>query len=141
MFSWSGDTAKSARALIIAAFLLVAAVYAAAILLRKKLSDRVILGFAIILAMGIPYLLPHMHDRYFFIPGVLALVLAASDLHFAPVPIFAELASLHCYYAYFNRYYLVQPRIGGELMLAALLLCIAYTAVYVRKARKFEINP
>ena len=91
--------------------------------------------------MGIPYLLPHMHDRYFFIPGVLALVLAASDLHFAPVPIFAELASLHCYYAYFNRYYLVQPRIGGELMLAALLLCIAYTAVYVRKARKFEINP
>lgn len=141
MFSWSGDTAKSARALIIAAFLLVAAVYVAAILLRKRLSDRVILGFALILAMGIPYLLPHMHDRYFFIPGVLALVLAASDLHFAPVPIFAELASLHCYYAYFNRYYLVQPRIGGELMLAALLLCIAYTAVYVRKARKFEINP
>ena len=111
------------------------------LLLRKKLSDRVILGFAIILAMGIPYLLPHMHDRYFFIPGVLALVLAASDLHFAPVPIFAELASLHCYYAYFNRYYLVQPRIGGELMLAALLLCIAYTVVYVRKARNFEISP
>lgn len=55
MFSWSGDTTQGARALIIAAFLLVAAVYAAAILLRKKLSDRVILGFAIILAMGIPY--------------------------------------------------------------------------------------
>ena len=63
MFSWSGDTAKSARVLIIAAFLLVAAVYVAAILLRKRLSDRVILGFALILAMGIPYLLPHMHDR------------------------------------------------------------------------------
>ena len=141
MFSWSGDTAKSARVLIIAAFLLVAAVYATAILLHKKLSDRVILGFSLILAMGIPYLLPHMHDRYFFIPGVLALVLAASDLRFAPVPVLAELASLHCYYAYFNRYYLVQPRIGGELMLAALLLCIAYTAVYVRKARKFEISP
>ncbi len=113
-------------------------------LLRKKLSDRVILGFAIILCNGHSLSsAAYACDRYFFIPGVLALVLAASDLHFAPVPIFAELASLHCYYAYFNRYYLVQPRIGGELMLcAALLLCIAYTVVYVRKkARKFEINP
>lgn len=141
MFSWSGDTTASARSLIIAAFLFVAAVYAAAILLRKKLSDRVILGLALILAMGIPYLLPHMHDRYFFIPGVLALVLAASDMRFAPVPIFAELASLHCYYAYFARYYLVQPRYGGELMLASLLLCAAYTAVHARKVRNFEINP
>ena len=141
MFSWQGDTSGSAKALIIAAFLLVAAVYAAAVLLRRRLSDRVILGFALILAMGIPYLLPHMHDRYFFIPGVLALVLAASDLSFAPAPVFAELASLHCYYAYFTRYYLVQPRYGGELMLAALLLCIAYTTVYAGKASKFEINP
>ncbi len=141
MFSWSGDTSGSARSLIIAAFLLVAAVYAAAILLRKSLSDRVILGFALILAIGIPYLLPHMHDRYFFIPGVLALVLAASDLRFAPVPVFAELASLHCYYAYFTRYYLVQPRFGGELMLASLLLCVAYTVVYAQTIRKFEINP
>lgn len=141
MFSWQGDTSGSAKALIIAAFLLVAAVYTAAVLLRRRLSDRVILGFALILAMGIPYLLPHMHDRYFFIPGVLALVLAASDLSFAPAPVFAELASLHCYYAYFTRYYLVQPRYGGELMLASLLLCIAYTAVYAGKASKFEINP
>lgn len=141
MFSWSGETSGSARSLIIAAFLLVAAVYAAAILLRKSLSDRVILGFALILAIGIPYLLPHMHDRYFFIPGVLALVLAASDLRFAPVPVFAELASLHCYYAYFTRYYLVQPRFGGELMLASLLLCVAYTVVYAQTIRKFEINP
>lgn len=141
MFSWQGDTSGSAKALIIAAFLLVAAVYAAAILLHKSLSDRVILGFALILAIGIPYLLPHMHDRYFFIPGVLALVLAASDLRFAPVPVFAELASLHCYYAYFTRYYLVQPRFGGELMLASLLLCVAYTVVYAQTIRKFEINP
>lgn len=136
-----GDTTRSARLLIIAAFLLVAAVYTAAILLRKRLSGRLILGLALILVMGIPYLLPHMHDRYFFVAGVLALVLAASDLRFAPVPVFAELASLHCYYAYFVRYYLVQPRIGGELMLASLLLCIAYAVIYSEKAINFKINP
>ena len=141
MFSWTGDTSASARLLIIAAFLLVAAVYAAALLLRRRLSDRLILALTLILAMGIPYLLPHMHDRYFYLAGVLALVLASTDLRFAPVPLFAELASLHCYYAYFVRYYLVQPRIGGELMLASLLLCAAYAALYAQKPRKFEINP
>ena len=141
MFSWTGDTSASARLLIIAAFLLVAAVYAAALLLRRRLSDRLILALTLILAMGIPYLLPHMHDRYFYVAGVLALVLASTDLRFAPVPLFAELASLHCYYAYFVRYYLVQPRIGGELMLASLLLCAAYAALYAQKPRKFEINP
>ena len=141
MFSWTGDTTRSARLLIIAAFLLVAAVYAAALLLRRRLSDRLILALTLILVMGIPYLLPHMHDRYFYLAGVLALVLASTDLRFAPVPLFAELASLHCYYAYFVRYYLVQPRIGGELMLASLLLCAAYAALYAQKPRKFEINP
>ena len=141
MFSWTGDTSASARLLIIAAFLLVAAVYAAALLLRRRLSDRLILALTLILVMGIPYLLPHMHDRYFYLAGVLALVLASTDLRFAPVPLFAELASLHCYYAYFVRYYLVQPRIGGELMLASLLLCAAYAALYAQKPRKFEINP
>ena len=41
MFSWSGDTTAGAKvALIIAAFLLVAAVYAAAILLRKAVRPR-----------------------------------------------------------------------------------------------------
>lgn len=141
MFVWSGDTERSARLLIIAAFLLVAAVYVAALLLKGKLSDRVILGFAVVLAIGIPYLLPHMHDRYFFIPGMLALVLAVSDLRFSAAPLLAELASLHCYYAYFARYYLVRPRIGGELMLIALLISAAYTALYAQKERKFKISP
>lgn len=140
MFLWSGDTAHSAKLLIIAAFLLIALVYTAAAMLRRRLSDRVILGFALVLTIGIPYLLPHMHDRYFFIPGILAAVLAMSDLRFSVVPILAELASLHCYYAYFERFYLVQPRIGGELMLIALLLSVAYTAVHAIKIRNFKIS-
>lgn len=137
MFAWSGDTEKSARLLIAAAFILVIAVYAAAVFFRKQLSDRVIIALALLLAMGIPYLLPHMHDRYFYIAGVLALVIAADDPRFVFIPVFAELASLHCYYAYFERFYLVQPRIGAELMLFALLLTVAYTAVNIRKSRNF----
>lgn len=141
MFRWSGNTESRSMLLIAAAFALVLAAYAVAAVKRRALDDTVILGFALLLAMGIPYLLPHMHDRYFFIAGVLALVLAFRDVRFFPVPLLAELASLHCYYAYFVRYYLVQPRIGGEFMLIALLLTAAYIVVHIRKIEKFKINP
>ena len=141
MFQWSGNTEGPSMLLIAAAFALVLAAYAVAAVKRRALDDTVILGFALLLAMGIPYLLPHMHDRYFFIAGVLALVLAFRDVRFFPVPLLAELASLHCYYAYFVRYYLVQPRIGGEFMLIALLLTAAYIVVHIRKIEKFKINP
>lgn len=141
MFQWSGNTESWSTLLIAAAFALVLASYAVAAVKRRELDDTVFLGFALLLAMGIPYLLPHMHDRYFFISGVLALVLAFRDRRFFPIPLLAELASLHCYYAYFVRYYLVQPRIGGEFMLIALLLTAAYIIVHIRKIEKFKINP
>ncbi len=140
MFQWSGNTEGWSMLLIAAAFALVLASYAVAAVKRSSLDDTVILGFALLLAMGIPYLLPHMHDRYFFISGVLALVLAFRDWRFFPIPLLAELASLHCYYAYFVRYYLVQPRIGGIFMLIALLLTAAYIIVHMSGKRKFKIN-
>ena len=140
MFQWSGNTENWSTLLIAAAFALVLASYAVAAVKRRELDDTVFLGFALLLAMGIPYLLPHMHDRYFFISGVLALVLAFRDRRFFPIPLLAELASLHCYYAYFVRYYLVHPRIGGIFMLIALLLTAAYIIVHMSGKRKFKIN-
>ena len=140
MFQWSGNTESWSTLLIAAAFALVLASYVFAAVKRRALDDTVILGFALLLAMGIPYLLPHMHDRYFFISGVLALVLAFRDRRFFPIPLLAELASLHCYYAYFVRYYLVHPRIGGIFMLIALLLTAAYIIVHMSGKRKFKIN-
>ena len=140
MFQWSGNTESWSTLLIAAAFALVLASYAVAAVKRRELDDTVFLGFALLLAMGIPYLLPHMHDRYFFISGVLALVLAFRDRRFFPIPLLAELASLHCYYAYFVRYYLVHPRIGGIFMLIALLLTAVYIIVHMSGKRKFKIN-
>ena len=140
MFQWSGNTESWSTLLIAAAFALVLASYAVAAVKRRELDDTVFLGFALLLAMGIPYLLPHMHDRYFFISGVLALVLAFRDRRFFPIPLLAELASLHCYYAYFVRYYLVHPRIGGIFILIALLLTAAYIIVHMSGKRKFKIN-
>lgn len=141
MFQWGEDTGTWSTLLVIAAFVFMFVVFAIAIIYRKKLDDRVIFGMAVLLAVGIPFLLPHMHDRYFFAGGMLCIVLAVSDLRFAVMPVLCELASLHCYYAYFSRYYLVQPRIGGELMLVVLIMAVVYVGIYLEKNKKSKINP
>ena len=142
MFRWGENTEMWSMLLVIAAFVFMFIVFAVAIVNRKKLDDRVIFGMAVLLAVGIPFLLPHMHDRYFFTGGMMCIVLAVSDLRFAVMPILAELASLHCYYAYFSRYYLVQPRIGGELMLAVLALSAIYVGIYLKgNQEKDKIYP
>lgn len=141
MFAWSENTRQWSTILIAAAFAFMLCVYAVAVIKRRKLDNRVIFGLAVLLAAAIPYLLPHMHDRYFYAAGMLCIVLAFTDTRFFIMPILAELASLHCYYAYFIRYYLVQPRIGGELMLAVLVMAAMYVAVYLKNSKNNEIYP
>ena len=141
MFQWQGDTQLWSKLLIIAAFVFVLLVFAVAILKRSELDNQTVFALAVLLAIAIPYILPHMHDRYFFLPGMLTIVLAISDKRFFLMPLLAELASLHCYYAYFSRYYLVQPRIGGEIMLAVLVMAIIYVAVQFKNSKNSEIYP
>ena len=140
MFQWAGDTQMWSNILIIAAFLFVLTVFAVAIKKRRQLDNIAVFAFAVLLAFAIPYILPHMHDRYFFLPGMLAVVLAISNPRFFLMPVLAELASLHCYYAYFVRHYIVNPRVGGELMLAVLAMAIAFVVIHFKNSKNSEIN-
>lgn len=141
LFSWSGDTVLLSKILIIAAFFAVAVIFISAILRRDELSDEAIFAYAVLLCLVIPYLLPHMHDRYFYLAGMLLIVLAVVSPRFAAAPVFSELASLHCYYAYFARHYLVRPSAGGLLVLAAILLVLACLLQIFEKGEKTEICP
>ena len=96
---------------------------------RKELTDRAVIALALLMANGIPFLLPHMHDRYFYTADVLAVVLA-----FALPPLFLTaplvgFASFLGYYAYLSFYfsergghYLIGMWYGSYALLAALLL-------------------
>lgn len=141
MFSWQGDTALWSKLLIVGAFAVLFILYAAAIVKRKSLDDRVLLAFAVLIAVAIPFILPHMHDRYFYPAGILLVILFISDPRYFAAPLFAELASLHCYYAYFARRYLVDPRYGGLLMLLVLLMCVLFLSCEIKKSGKLKNNP
>lgn len=121
---------------ILAAFMLMAAVFAWAFVRRRHLSDWAILGCAVVLAIGIPYLLPHMHERYFFAADILTLLLAVAAPEYLVLPILCEFASLLGYHAYLKMRYLLPMSYGAVALAIALAGAIIFTAAQLRSIRR-----
>ena len=105
---------------------------------RENLNNEAILGIVILFAVGIPFILPHMHDRYFFMLDVLALLPAVLWFGYVPVTLFASFASLLCYYSYFNNAYLLPLRYGSFALIAVLLIFLTFTAEKLNSRRYDE---
>ena len=92
--------------LIIFAFAAMFALLLLAWMMRKKLSNLRILIIALLMSTLIPFLLPHMHDRYFYIADVLSVVLACCIPAAFGAAVCQQFASLICYIAYLKTYYI-----------------------------------
>ncbi len=111
-----------------AAFLLL--VYAWMFFRRRDVTDRTLLCCSLLICLGVPFLLPHMHERYFFIADVLSLALAALAPQMALIPALVSFGSLLGYYAYLNMRYLLPMRYGACALALAMLVtvfCLAST--------------
>lgn len=124
LFSWLG---------IAAAFMLAAALLAAGLAFGKKLDRRTLYAMAVVLAIGVPFFLPHMHERYFFLADVLTACWACTDRRRVPVCVLTAGASLGSYLVYLRLQYNVVISIWGvrfvmaveaAMMLAALILSV-----------------
>jgi len=122
---------------IIAAFTLVFLLLALLFPLRRQLEDSVILGSAVILAVGVPFLLPYMHERYFFVADALTLVWACADtrrvFHAAGV----QVSSLGGYHAYLRLRYAFPLTLfgytfpmGAEAVLMLMVLLSAFVIIW-----------
>ena len=120
----SGNVSLLAPLGIAAAGLLTLGVLLALFLNRRQAGDRTLLAGGAVLAIGIPFLLPHMHDRYFFLADALTLILACTDRRRITQAALVEAASLGAYYAYLKLEYAFPMALGALLMLAA-LVCAA----------------
>ena len=118
---------------IAAAFIAMVMLFCIAYILRNRLDNRAFLVLAVLMVTLIPYLLPHMHDRYFFAADVLSVALACSmtGIRFGSVLFTAlcqQFASFICYLAYLKTYYIPLGRIyltndrGAVAVLIALLI-------------------
>ena len=136
------DTASAARLGIAAALALALAVISVLWLLRRRADDRVLLTASVLLAIGVPFLLPHMHERYFFLADVLSLAWACAAPRFSPAALLVQLSSFGAYVVVLREAYTRIIALGGKLypmlcegslMLGALVFTAAAFAVQLRR--------
>ena len=118
--------ALASRCGIAGAFVYMAAVLLVCFVKRGQLSDDAVLGAAVLLAIGIPFLLPHMHDRYFFCADILSLVLAFAAPWSTAAALLVQFASLLGYHAYLKMRYLLLMDRGSAALCAALGICLVF---------------
>ena len=126
------DPVSAAKLAILAAFGFTLLVLLVCFVRRGRLNDRAVLGAALLFAVGIPFLLPHMHDRYFFCADILTVVLAFAAWPFSPAAVLTQFASLLGYHAYLKMRFLMPMSRGAWALIAAL----CFIGVYFARALK-----
>ena len=114
---------------IIAAFAFMFIVLAICFAKRKALGDRHIILIAALLSLGIPFLLPHMHDRYFFLADVMTVVLAFVYFPWGiSLAALTQFASILGYHAYLRLRWLLTMNYGAIALILVLFGLIGLLA-------------
>lgn len=129
------NVALAARVGILAAFILVLGILGWLLLRRQALSRRAVLLAGVVFAIGIPLLLPHMHDRYFFLADVLTLTWACTARRGILPAVLTQIASLGAYHAYLLLRYAFPMGLGAVLLLLALVWSLSALVHEVRFPR------
>lgn len=122
---------------IVAAFLFLFLLYLHCWLCRDSLDDKALLICTVLTVVAVPYLLPHMHDRYFFIADVMSLVLAFVIPWLGFCPVLVSFASLLGYHAYLKMRFLLPMSYGAAALLFVIVsLLIALMTKNTKKNKK-----
>lgn len=103
---------------------------------RKRLNDRAVLGAAVLLVVGIPFLLPHMHERYFFASDILTLILAFVAPQYTAAALLAEFASLLGYYAFLHGRFLLLMDRGATALILVIIMALVFFFTSLFDTRK-----
>lgn len=122
------DEGLAAAVGIAGAALLVLALLAVLFFRRDRTDDKAILAAAAVLAVGVPFLLPYMHDRYFFLADVICAAWAFALPRNFPCALLVQASSLSAYLVYFRQRYNLVLNLGGRsyvMLVEALLMLFA----------------
>lgn len=119
---------------VAAAGALVLALLALGFLHRGRLDNDLAMSMTVVLCVGVPFLLPYMHERYFFLADVFTLCWACANWKRLPAAVLAEASSLASYILYLRLKFNFTLTVGGRfyvmpLETAAMLGALVFSAV------------
>ncbi len=123
------DTARLSVIGIAAAFGFLVLLFVLCWIARRRLDRTALMLCAALISVAVPFLLPHMHDRYFFLFDILSVCAAFVMPKLLPLPFLASFASLLGYHAYLKRRYLLPMRYGAYALLLSitvLIVCLVW---------------
>jgi len=91
---------------------------------RDRIDDRVVLLVTAVFAVGIPWLLPSMHDRYFYLAEAVCIAVGFVYVKRFYISALVFAASYCGYHNYLMQLYLFDMKTPALIMLAALVLLI-----------------
>lgn len=130
---------------IIAAMIVAFAMLFLGVWKGKRLDNPLAMAVAMVLVVGIPFFLPHMHERYFYLADVLAVCWAAANMRYIPAAVLVCGSSLASYSVYLRLKYNYILYIAGDYlvmfwetaaMAAALLLCVYHLVSLCRRGEE-----
>ena len=130
------NTDRLAKIGILAAFVFLLLLYLFCFLRRRSLDDRALLTCALLVCVAVPFFLPHMHDRYFFLADILSVAFAFVFWRLSHVPVLVSFASLLGYHAYLKMRYLLPMRYGAAALVIVLLTLVPTLMVLLLSERK-----
>ena len=134
------DNGPASRIGILLAAFFCIGIYIWLFLRRDEITDRTLFGVCLLFCIGVPFLLPHMHDRYFFVADVLTFALAVIGPQMSPAAALVSFGSLLGYHAYLKKRFLLPMRWGAAAMGLALILVLGYVFFSFGQNKKVLTN-
>lgn len=141
-FDGNVDAVFYSRAGVVFAFAFVFAVLLWLYIKRRRVTNEVILSCALLFSVCIPFLLPHMHERYFFAADIFSFVFAVLLPRYIAVPVCCSFASLLGYHAYLKARYLLPMSYGSIALIIVIILIISHMIhlLYTRRRKNYGGN-
>ncbi len=130
---------------IILAGLVVVAVTALVWASKQKFTSSLLIKMTLLFALAIPFLLPEMHERYFYLADVISILYAFYFPRYFFVPIIVQLCSLLSYAPYFlNRQIVGLSYVAvAELVISVIVFTDLVLTLYpdLRKKKVAPVGP
>lgn len=92
---------------------------------KQQFTSAILLKVTLVFALAIPFLLPEMHERYFYLADVVSIIYAFYFPRLFFIPVFVQLSSLLSYAPYFLNTQVVSLAFVAFAVLVAIIITLA----------------